>query len=415
MLTDHPIRVAVRDIDAALKSVRDVNPTFMATRDKAAALVELAGIEARVGELRLRLLAEAGDVAHDAGARDAAAWFSHQTRGHRTDAAADLRLAEALSRRPHLAERLRGGHLNLAQARVIAAALDDLPDEVPTPVVTDAESTLVGNAADFEPDALRRLGRRILEVVAPEIAEAIEARALARLETIARERMRLGIRPLGDGTTRITGLLPDADAARLAVYLHAFTNPRRDQALEAAAEGRRVPYGRRTAQAFCHLLETLTPTDLPIHGGDATTVVITMTLDALRADLGTATLAHTPPGGASQQISAHEARRLACTAHLIPAVLGSEGEVLDLGRSQRLFSRAQRRALLLRDRTCRAEGCDIPGTWAEAHHLLPWSRGGPTDLDNALLLCSHHHHRIHEPEFVSERMLNGDLRFHRRC
>ena len=112
--------------------------------------------------------------------------------------------------------------------------------------------------------------------------------------------------------------------------------------------------------------------------------------------------------------TAAQARRLACNAHLIPAVLGGESEILDLGRAQRLFTAPQRRALLLRDRTCRAEGCDIPGTWAEAHHWVPWVSGGLTDLDDGVLLCSHHHHRAHDPDYLVERLANGDVRFARR-
>lgn len=158
--------------------------------------------------------------------------------------------------------------------------------------------------------------------------------------------------------------------------------------------------GRR--QRMCSFLECIDPARLPLHGGDATTLVVTLSLDALLAELGTAELlcAGLVPGDETtgDQITAAQARRLACTAKIIPAVLGGDSLPLDLGRAQRLFSPAQRKALLLlRDKTCRAEGCDIPGTWAEAHHLVPWSTGGRTDLANAVLLCSHHHHRVHDP------------------
>jgi hypothetical protein len=95
-------------------------------------------------------------------------------------------------------------------------------------------------------------------------------------------------------------------------------------------------------------------------------------------------------------------------------VLGGRGEILDLGRARRLFTPAQRKALILRDRTCRAEGCDIPGTWAEAHHWIPWNVGGKTDLRNGILLCSHHHHLVHDPRFAADRLANGDVRFTRR-
>lgn len=106
--------------------------------------------------------------------------------------------------------------------------------------------------------------------------------------------------------------------------------------------------------------------------------------------------------------SAH-ARRLACTAKILPAVLDGDSLPLDLGR--RLYTPTQRKALLVRDRTCRGEGCDVPGTWCEAHHLHPWHTGGHTDLADGVLFCSHHHHRAHEAGWRLERLANGDYRF----
>ncbi len=424
---DHPIRVAARELGDVLKSVADVNPAFMSTPDKAAALVELAGVESRVAELRLRVCADADDVADEAGARDVGVWAGAETRRRRADCAADLRLARALADRPALAATLRAGEVNLDQARVIATCVADLPPGVGAAVVDEAEVALVGYAATYGPAELRRLGRRILDVIAPEVAEAAEARALADLEASAAQRMRLALRAQGDGTTRITGLIPDAAAARLATYLHAFTNPRRSEGLSPFAPGEpsepgphACAYGRRTAQAFCDLLESVDPTRLPVHGGDATTLVVTMSLASLaslaslRAELGTATVGNPAPGESHDRITAAEARRLACTAQIVPAVLGGAGEVLDLGRAQRLYSRAQRRAMALRDGECRADGCQIPAPWCEAHHLRPWSTGGRTDLADGALLCSHHHHLAHDPARRVERLPDGGFRFHRR-
>jgi len=88
-------------------------------------------------------------------------------------------------------------------------------------------------------------------------------------------------------------------------------------------------------------------------------------------------------------------RPLSCEADLIPAVLGSTGVMLDLGRSARLFSPEQRRALIARDRGCAAPNCKIPAPWCDAHHVEPWQHGGITSVANAVLLCSHHHHAVH--------------------
>ena len=81
-------------------------------------------------------------------------------------------------------------------------------------------------------------------------------------------------------------------------------------------------------------------------------------------------------------------RRVACDAALVPYVLGSAGEVLDQGRLVRLFTRAQRRRLLRRDRTCTFPGCTKPGTWARAHHVLHWVDGGCSDIDQHLEIGS---------------------------
>ena len=147
-------------------------------------------------------------------------------------------------------------------------------------------------------------------------------------------------------------------------------------------------------------------------------MVVTIPFEALRAQLASAGLvgAGLVPGDdlVGDQITAAHARRLACTAQIIPAVLGGRSVPLDLGRSRRLFSPAQRLAMSVRDTTCRAEGCDVPATWCEAHHLHPWEHGGRTDLDDGVLLCGHHHHRVHDPAYRTDRLASGDIRFHRR-
>ncbi|MBD3925055.1 DUF222 domain-containing protein [Nocardioides cavernae] len=395
----------------------------MTVSEKAAALRELVAAEAQLVELRLRILADAGDLAADTAAKDAAGWLAQHTRTSYADARSDLRLAGALDReRPAVAAAMREGAASLARARVIDRALRLLPAGVGAETVAAAEAHLVDRAGEFGPKELGRIGRRILDVVAPEIAEATEAARLADLETHAADLTRLTMRRLGDGTTRLSSRLPDAAATRLATYLEAFTNPRAARDPQGAATAGdpvpRLAYPKRMGQAFVQLLESLDPTRLPIHGGDATTLVVTVSLDALRADLATADLigAGLVPGDdlTGDQLTAAQARRLACTAKILPVVLGGDSLPLDLGRTRRLYTPAQRKALLVRDRTCRGEGCDVPGTWCEAHHLDPWVPTGRTDLDNGVLPCSHHHHRAHGPRWRLQRLPNGDYRFHRR-
>ena len=93
-------------------------------------------------------------------------------------------------------------------------------------------------------------------------------------------------------------------------------------------------------------------------------------------------------------------------------VIDADGQI-NLGRTQRSAGATQRRLLWLRDGGCRFPGCDRPPGWCQAHHIWWWELGGPTDLDNLCLLCSHHHHLCHEGGFRVTRPDDGELVFRR--
>ena len=113
-----------------------------------------------------------------------------------------------------------------------------------------------------------------------------------------------------------------------------------------------------------------------------------MTLDQLRDGLPVL-------GPDRQTLTAAVIRRLACDAGIIPIVLGSRSEVLDVGRKRRTVPTGIRRALIVRDKGCAFPRCDRPPGWTDAHHIIPWSHGGPTSLQNLVLLCGHHHDTVH--------------------
>lgn len=92
------------------------------------------------------------------------------------------------------------------------------------------------------------------------------------------------------------------------------------------------------------------------------------------------------------------ARRLLCDADILTAALDRPSLKLDLGYSRRSASPSLRRALIVRDRTCTAPGCNRPHWMCEIHHIIPWAEGGPTNLDNLTLLCGRHHHLHHAKE-----------------
>lgn len=401
----HPIRAAVAAVDEALTGVADVDPMFMSVEDKRAALLETSRSIDRMQELQMRLLASADDVAAEDGARDAAAWLAHHGRRDRGECRRRLRLGRSLTTHAAVGNALRRGDLNVAQAEVVHRAVEALPEEVEDQVRDAAEERLVAEAGRFGPRQLRILGRRVLDVVAPEVAEEIEGRLLAQEEAYAARNAFVRSRRRGDGTTDLHLRTGDATADRFLTYLHAFTSPRREGA--QPVEDRR-PYDERLGAAFAAFLEAIDPQRLPLHGGDATTVIVTVGLDQLRTELGAAHLGDEP-------VSAGAVRRLACTAAILPAVLDGASTVIDLGRLRRLFSPAQRKALAVRYPVCAADGCDIPAAWCEAHHAGdPWARGGRTDLADGVLLCSFHHHRAHDHHYRTDRMPDGGVRFSRR-
>jgi hypothetical protein len=132
----------------------------------------------------------------------------------------------------------------------------------------------------------------------------------------------------------------------------------------------------------------------PMAAGDGESDRISDVLAGLGDPLrpgGPARLLH--PG---EPICADTARRLACDAGIIPVLLGSRSQPLDIGRLSRVVPTALRRAVELRDKTCRFPGCDRPPTWCDCHHLKHWAHGGTTCLANLILLCGFHHGLVHE-------------------
>lgn len=417
----HPMIRVAAEVEAAVKSVTGVDPAFMTTGDKQAALMGLARARDLLEATLMRVVAASSDVAEAAGARDVAGWLAPTARLDVGQVRGEERTASALASRWRTVEAgVAEGRVNVAQARVIACCLDavaaalaehtDLGCAAREGVLVRAEEQLVEHAQTFGPRELRRLGERILGVVAPELAEETERTALEEAERRAAAVTSLRLRRRGDGSTDLHGRLPDHAVARLRTCLDAFTSPRVADpgASRDVATGERLPGHRLAGEAFVALLESLDPGLLPLHGGAATTVVVTIDLETLLTGLGEATT------GDGTRITAGQARRLACRAGLVPVVLDGASRPLDVGRKRRLFTASQRVALSLRHDTCQAEGCDVPSTWCEAHHAEPWSRGGATNLANGVLLCGWHHHRVHDPAYRHRLHADGSVRFNKR-
>lgn len=123
-----------------------------------------------------------------------------------------------------------------------------------------------------------------------------------------------------------------------------------------------------------------------------------------RTLLGQLEAAGTTAHGA--KVSPSTIRRMACDADVIPVLLGTNGRVLDLGRSTRKFPAHQRIAIVYRDRGCVFPGCTEPPEHCEVHHVDFWRDGGVTSVDNGALTCVSHHHLAHLGAFSIE-MIDG--------
>lgn len=153
------------------------------------------------------------------------------------------------------------------------------------------------------------------------------------------------------------------------------------------------PHEQRRADALIAVIDRAQKAGTSTWSSTKAQIFVTISLEDLQRRAGAGTLL----GGLTtgDLVTPETVRRWACDATIIPTVLNSCGEVVDLGRAERFFTPAQIKRLWLRDRHCTYPGCDAPAAWTDAHHLIHWADGGPTDLTNAALLCERHHTTVH--------------------
>lgn len=400
----HPLLAAVDRIDDALNETAAADPLYLSTSDKAELLTRLARARDRVDARLADALAVSGDVAEQRASRSPGAWLAHERNLPHARLVGTERLGARLRQHPQAASAAADGDISLEHARAITDAIDELPSDIPgcespaahAELLSRAERDLVKLAAEHTPKEVRRLGRRILETVAPDAADAIEERLLRAEERRARERTQLRFTTAGAGSTRIRADIPTATADILRKALEAIMNPRRVSTSSTTESGDRSDgrtHAERQGEAFCTLIEHLATDGLPTHGGTPVSIIITIEESKLREGVGAAQL------DTGDRLSVTAVRRLACEHGIMPAVLDGQGRVLDLGRSQRFFGAAQRAAHAVTHPDCQADGCRVPASWCEAHHKRAWARGGTTDLRDLAFLCSFHHHRAHDPDY----------------
>ncbi|MCW2759477.1 MAG: nuclease [Nocardioidaceae bacterium] len=291
----------------------------------ATGLRALARLRAVAAELELRLAHQATlvGVGSEVGAADTQAWWSNTTRQTRRDTHRRLAVAAALDRsRSTTREAMARGDVAEDQATVIVRALEALPDDLDAAVVERAEKELVRLAEHHDAADLTRLGKRILDVVAPEMGDEQERRVLEREEETAAQTARFTMTDDGHGRCHGRFTLPSMHGAMLRKVLLGLASPRRTRDIVPK------PGPERMGRAFAEYVERY-PTDrLRAAGGVAASVVVTMTLSDLTSATNQPALLDT-----GHSITAGEARRLACEAGIVPVVLDGASRPLDVGRS----------------------------------------------------------------------------------
>ncbi len=419
----HPVSTFLAGLHCALDGLAGTPPWSMATADLANAVVELHREQGRLVELELRLIRQAGadGLGTEVGAADTQAWWANTTRQTRRDTHRRLHLAQALDTRTLVHDALGAGAIAEDQATVIVRALDALPEDVETGVVDLAEKELVRLAGFHDAADLTRLGKRILDVVAPEVGEAQLAKTLEDEEAAAHQACRLVIRDDGHGQCHGSFVLPSAEAAMWRKHLDALLSPKHQAAIDADnatesnedAEAVGVPVesrplARRLGEAFCEYIRRYPADRTPNAGGVSAQVNVTMRIDDFTGESDAPTVFDT-----GTPVSAAQARMMACEAGIVPIVLDGRGQPLDVGRAKRFHTPAQRVAIALRDKTCTAEGCDWPPGMCHVHHNKPWSQGGHTSVAEGRLLCPKHHAMAHQSAYTMKATKNGRVIFSR--
>jgi hypothetical protein len=308
------------------------------------------------------------------------AWLREELLLPGADASRLLRLMHALRCYPVTEAALDAAEISLPHAVAIISALETLPPHL---------------RATVEPHLVERAKSHPPEEIAGFVDELLQALGVDRLSDVRRERRHaqrgVDVHKTLHGNRSLSGTLNPEVGEQLEKAL-------RLAGQSAGPDDDRTPRQRAHDALGAIAAAYLGAEGAPSFNGSPRSVIVTMDLETLENQLLDRWI--TLPDGA--QISADTARRLACDAEIIPVVLGSNGEVLDIGQANREFTVPIRRSAYVRDGGhCAFPGCK--GQVSELHHIVFRRHGGATSLDNAAWLCSYHHYLVHEGGWTLER------------
>ena len=237
-----------------------------------------------------------------------------------------------------------------------------------------------------------------------EVARTAAARARAARESASRSAHDSRYLRCNDGHRTVTVQLPPEAYAQTKACVDAWAesvSPEDESDKpDKTDKPERTPLDQRRCDGFLAMVDAATPGPGPAAGpskGSSTPDPFLVVAHVPLADLVGEEGEPSELGAELQHgglIDLETVRRIACDATVVVAVDDSLGHTMYEGRAKRFASGAQRREVMRRDRTCRFPGC-ANATFVAVHHVVPWSLGGGTDLDNLVLLCKHHHGVVH--------------------
>lgn len=322
-----------------------------------------------------------------------------------TEARRRLRDAEQLSPRvtltgqelppqlPATAQAWREGMLDAQHLRVIQTFVHDLPRDTPLTIVEHAENFLAAQAILLRPDQLQKAANRAAVLINPDGKFSDADRARQRGFTWSPQRAD------GMSTAKLTAtpeLRANIDAWLARFAAPGMCNPDTETACidgqpsdDMASKDLRTPAQRQHDALNALVRGQLGDPKLGQHNGLPVTVIVSTTVQELTTGAGRAVTG----GGTALPIA--DLIRMARHAYHYLAVFDDHtNRPLYLGRTRRIASPDQRVVLYAKDRGCTHPGCDVPGYWAEVHHLDDWATGGATDIDNLTFACKPHHKLI---------------------
>jgi hypothetical protein len=327
--------------------------------------------------------------------RSTRAWLVEEQQLSAAEASSRLRVARSYASRPAIVEAMLAGAATQDQANLIVSFVPKLA----TAEARDhAEKELLDVARYADPTLMARGLRELADRL--NLNESAEERAVR-----AREGRYLKFTDTIEEMVRVDGMLDRVGAAILRKALYPLS-------LKAGEVDERTPI-QRNADALIELARlAMNAGQLPETAGEPTQVVTQTFLSDLIARLEAGDTCHSTLDGVP--ITPNTARMLACDAGIIPAVLGGASEVLDLGRSTRTWSRAQRKAAKVRaDGHCEAPKCRASIERCDLHHEQHWARGGKSDLNNGIYLCTYHHWLTHHTHWHVSRNKRGHVEIRR--